>query len=215
MGRQRSALSPFAPRKDGLSRCERRHSESGVSSSHIEHSLQSITTPRFLAGNAAVKILVSAAQIQASVDKLAAQIREGEAGRPLTVIAIMTGSIVFLADLIRKLDMPLRVGVVQTMSYRGAQRGPISINADMMPDISGRNVLLVDDIFDTGRTVQEVITHFADFRPRSLRSAVLLLKRGRQEVHFQPDYVGFEIPDEFVVGYGLDYNDAYRNLPYL
>ena len=162
-----------------------------------------------------MKILVSAAQIQASVDSLAAQIREREAGRPLTVIAIMTGSIVFLADLIRKLDMPLRVGVVQTSSYRGTERGPLSINAEMMPDIAGRDVLLVDDIFDTGRTLHEVITRFADFRPRSLRSVVLLLKRGRQEVDLRPDYVGFEIPDEFIVGYGLDFNDAYRNLPFL
>ena len=162
-----------------------------------------------------MKILVSAEKIQASVESLAAQIREREGNRPLTVIAIMTGSIVFLADLIRKLDMPLRVGVVQTSSYRGTARGPISINADMMPDIAGKDVLLVDDIFDTGRTLQEVVSRFADFRPRSLRSAVLLLKRGRQEVDLRPDYVGFEIPDEFVVGYGLDYNDQFRNLPHL
>ena len=162
-----------------------------------------------------MKILISAAQIQAAVDTLAAEISRREEGRPLTVIAIMTGSIVFLADLIRKLDMPLRVGVVQTSSYRGTERGPLSINADMMPDIAGRDVLLVDDIFDTGRTLQEVVSRFADFHPRTLRSAVLLLKRGRQEVDLRPDYVGFEIPDEFVVGYGLDYNDAFRNLPYL
>lgn len=162
-----------------------------------------------------MKILVSAAQIQASVESLAAHIREREGNRPLTVIAIMTGSIVFLADLIRKLEMPLRVGVVQTSSYRGTARGPLAINAGMMPDIEGRDVLLVDDIFDTGRTLQEVIASLADFRPRSLRSAVLLLKHGRQEVDLRPDYVGFEIPDEFVVGYGLDYNDQFRNLPYL
>ncbi|MBC7856652.1 MAG: hypoxanthine phosphoribosyltransferase [Pirellulaceae bacterium] len=162
-----------------------------------------------------MKILVSAAEIQASVESLAAQIHEREGNRPLTVIAIMTGSIVFLADLIRKLEMPLRVGVVQTSSYRGTARGPLSINAEMMPDITDKDVLLVDDIFDTGRTLQEVISSLADFHPRSLRSAVLLLKRGRQEVDLRPDYVGFEIPDEFVVGYGLDFNDQYRNLPHL
>jgi hypoxanthine phosphoribosyltransferase len=162
-----------------------------------------------------VKILVSATEIQASVESLAAQIREREGNRPLTVIAIMTGSIVFLADLIRKLEMPLRVGVVQTSSYHGTTRGPLTINAEMMPDITGKDVLLVDDIFDTGHTLQEVIARFADFHPRSLRSVVLLLKRGRQDVDFRPDYVGFEIPDEFVVGYGLDYNDAFRNLPHL
>ena len=162
-----------------------------------------------------MKILVSAEQIQASVDKLAREIREREAGRPLTVIAIMTGAIVFLADLIRKLDMPLRVGVIQISSYRGMQREALSINSAMMPDIAGRDVLLVDDIFDTGHTLTEVIAMLAKLRPQSIRSAVLLLKRGRQEVELRPDYVGFEIPDEFVVGYGLDYRDAYRNLPYL
>ena len=162
-----------------------------------------------------VKILVTAEQIQQSVDQLAAAIRCREQGRPLTVIAVMTGSIVFLADLIRKLDMPLRVGVVQTSSYQGTKRGPLRINSDMMPDIAGRDVLLVDDIFDTGNTLFEVIAELDQFDPRSIRSAVLLLKKGKQQVPLVPDYVGFEIPDEFVVGYGLDYRDAYRNLPYL
>jgi hypoxanthine phosphoribosyltransferase len=162
-----------------------------------------------------VKILVTAEQIQQSVDKLAEEIRSRERKRPLTVIAVMTGSIVFLADLIRKLDMPLRVGIVQTSSYQGTKRGPLKVNSDMMPDIAGRDVLLVDDIFDTGHTLFEVITELDQFEPRSIRSAVLLLKRGKQEVPLVPDYVGFEIPDEFVVGYGLDYRDAYRNLPYL
>lgn len=162
-----------------------------------------------------VKILVSEAEIQASVEQLAQTIREREQGRPLTVIAIMTGSIVFLADLIRKLDMPLRVGVVQTSSYVGTTRGKLRINSEMMPDIAGRDVLLIDDIFDTGHTLFEVIGMLDEFGPKSIRSAVLLKKKGRQEVKLEPDYVGFEIPDEFVVGYGLDYNDAYRNLPFL
>jgi hypoxanthine phosphoribosyltransferase len=162
-----------------------------------------------------VKILVTAEQIQQSVQQVAADICRREQGRPLTVIAVMTGSIVFLADLIRKLDMPLRVGVVQTSSYQGTKRGPLRINSDMMPDIAGRDVLLVDDIFDTGNTLFEVIAELDQFDPRSIRSAVLLLKKGKQQVSLIPDYVGFEIPDEFVVGYGLDYRDAYRNLPYL
>jgi hypoxanthine phosphoribosyltransferase len=85
----------------------------------------------------------------------------------------------------------------------------------MMLDISGRDVLLIDDIFDTGHTLAKVVELLAEFGPTSLRSAVLLRKSGRQEVVYQPDFVGFQIPDEFVVGYGLDYNDEYRNLPYL
>lgn len=162
-----------------------------------------------------VKVLVNEEQIQHSVRQLADEINRREAGRPLTVIAIMTGAIVFLADLIRLLDMPLRVGVVQTSSYSGVVRGPISINSEMMPDITGRDVLLIDDIFDTGQTLFEVVSLLDEYRPKSIRSAVLLLKKGKQQVSMRPDYVGFEIPDEFVVGYGLDYNDAYRNLPYL
>jgi hypoxanthine phosphoribosyltransferase len=162
-----------------------------------------------------VRVLVTAEQIQQSVAELAGQINDREQGRPLTVIAIMTGAIVLLADLIRQLNMPLRVGVVQTSSYSGTLRGPLAINSDMMPDIAGRDVLLIDDIFDTGHTLFEVVSLLDEFQPKSIRSAVLLLKRGKQQVSMRPDYVGFEIPDEFVVGYGLDYNDEYRNLPYL
>jgi hypoxanthine phosphoribosyltransferase len=162
-----------------------------------------------------VKTLVSADEIQRSIDELAAEIRRREAGRPLTVIAVMTGSIIFLADLVRKLDMPLRVGVIQARSYQGTKRGSLAINLDMLPEINGRDVLLVDDIFDTGHTLLEVISLLDERRPRSIRSAVLVLKKGKQQVALRPDYVGFEIPDVFVVGYGLDYNDAYRNLPFL
>ena len=162
-----------------------------------------------------MQILVTEQQIQESISRLAAEIRRREEGRPLTVIAVMTGSIIFLADLIRKLDMPLRVGVIQARSYQGTQRGSLAVNMDMLPEIAGRDVLLIDDIFDTGHTLLEVISLLDDYRPRSIRSAVLVLKRGKQKVELRPDYVGFEIPDVFVVGYGLDYNDAYRNLPYL
>jgi len=162
-----------------------------------------------------VKTLVTADEIQRSIDELASEIRRREAGRPLTVIAVMTGSIIFLADLVRKLDMPLRVGVIQARSYQGTKRGSLAINLDMLPEITGRDVLLVDDIFDTGHTLLEVISLLDERGPSSIRSAVLVLKKGKQQVALRPDYVGFEIPDVFVVGYGLDYNDAYRNLPFL
>jgi hypoxanthine phosphoribosyltransferase len=162
-----------------------------------------------------MRVLLTAEQIQASIERLAAEIREREAGRPLTVIAVMTGSIIFLADLIRKLDMPLRVGVIQARSYLGTERGALSVNADMLPEVAGRDVLVVDDIFDTGLTLLEVLSFLDELGPQSVRTAVLVLKQGKQRVSLRPDYVGCEIPDVFVVGYGLDYNDAYRNLPYL
>ena len=162
-----------------------------------------------------MRVLLSAEQIQSSIDRLAMEIREREAGRPLTVIAVMTGSIIFLADLIRKLDMPLRVGVIQARSYLGTERGALSVNADMLPEVADRDVLVIDDIFDTGLTLLEVLSFLDELGPRSVRTAVLVLKQGKQRVSLRPDYVGFEIPDVFVVGYGLDYNDAFRNLPYL
>ena len=165
----------------------------------------------------AVKILITEERVRAGVKRLSAEITAFYADRPLTIIGVLTGSIVFLADLIRQLNMPLRVGVVQASSYRGSSttRGPLVLNWDLMPDITGRDVLLVDDIFDTGHTLLETTALLDDMRPASIRSAVLLRKQGRREVSYDPDYVAFEIPDEFVVGYGLDYHDAYRDLPHV
>jgi len=162
-----------------------------------------------------VRILLDEQQLNDGVQQLADSINEHYGDRPLTIVCVLTGSIVLGADLIRKLKMPLRVGVVQTSSYQGTERGALTINAEMMLDITERDVLLIDDIFDTGNTLEEVTELMRDLGPTSLESAVLLLKTGRQEVDWRPKFVAFNIPDEFVVGYGLDYNDEYRNLPYL
>jgi hypoxanthine phosphoribosyltransferase len=164
-----------------------------------------------------VKKLLAEDEIRACVQRLARQIGDHYEGRALTVVGVLTGSIVLVSDLIRYLDLPLRLGVIQARSYRGAATspGPLTIDSSMLPDIRGRDVLLVDDIFDTGRTLGALVDQFAALEPRSLRTMVLLRKAGRQQVTLRPDYVGFEIPDVFVVGYGLDYQDAYRHLPYL
>jgi hypoxanthine phosphoribosyltransferase len=163
-----------------------------------------------------VKILLTEGQLREGVDRLARQINATYETRPLTIVGVLTGSVVLLADLIRLLKMPLRVGVLQASSYRdGIKPGGLIVNSEMMLDVADRDVLLVDDIFDTGHTLVEVIAALREFRPKSIRSAVLLLKTGRQVVSLQPDFIGFEIPDEFVVGYGLDYNDHFRNLPHL
>lgn len=162
-----------------------------------------------------MKILLSESELQNGVEKLALQITETYRENPLTIVGVLTGSVVLLADTIRKLSMPLRVGVVQAASYDGDRRGELKINSDLMPDVSGREVLLIDDIFDTGHTLEKVVALMNSFSPSSVRSAVLLKKTGRQEVEYDPDFVAFDIPDEFVVGYGLDFNDEYRNLPYL
>lgn len=163
-----------------------------------------------------MKVLLTQSEIQHGVRRLADEIMQTYGKSPVTIIGIMTGSIMLLADLLRMLDMPLRVGVIQTSSYRdGTQRGELEINASMLPDIRGREVLLIDDIFDTGHTLTGVIRRVLDLGPQSVRSAVLLSKTGRQEVAMRPDFVTFEIPDEFVIGYGLDYCDEFRHLPYI
>ncbi len=164
-----------------------------------------------------MKTLLSRETLVDGVRRMAAEIATEYADRHLTIVGILTGSIVLMADLIRMLDMPMRVGVLQASSYRGATttRGDLVINSELMLDISGRDVLLIDDIFDTGYTLVKVLQKMQDFEPASLRSAVLLRKVGRQEVDYEPDFKAFDIPDEFVVGYGLDYEDMYRNLPYV
>lgn len=163
-----------------------------------------------------MKILLDEQKLKSGVQQLADQINNDYAEHPLTVIAVMTGSIVLLADLIRELKMPLRVGVVQASSYRsGTERGELVLNDDLMPDIKGRHVVVIDDIFDTGHTMVRIVDRMQELGPLSIKSAVLLSKTERNEVEMKPDYIGFHIPDEFVVGYGLDYDDEFRNLPFL
>lgn len=163
-----------------------------------------------------MKTLLNEQQLQAGVDAMAAQILAKYGSRQLTIVAIMTGSLVLMADLIRRLTMPVRVSLIQASSYRGGvQSGELWIRDDMMLDVTDREVIVIDDIFDTGKTLQEVLRRIDSMSPKSLASAVLLHKEGRQTVSITPDFVAFRIPDEFVVGYGLDYQDLYRNLPYL
>ena len=162
-----------------------------------------------------MKTLLTTEQLHEGVVRMAGAITACYEHRSLTVIGVLTGSVVVVADLIRLIDLPVRVGMVAASSYRGATttRGELVINDELMLDISHRDVLLVDDIFDTGHTLVEVLAKMRTYSPASLRSAVLLRKHGRQEVDYRPDFIGFEIPNEFVVGYGLDYQDMYRNLP--
>ena len=164
-----------------------------------------------------MKVMLTEEELHDGVTRMADEIAARYQDQQLTIIGVLTGSVVLLADLIRLIDVPLRVGVLQASSYRGATttRGDLVINSELMLDVKGRDVLLVDDIFDTGHTLQRVTDKMQDFAPASLRSAVLLRKKARQQVNYNPDFVAFDIPDEFVVGYGLDYEDMYRNLPYL
>ncbi len=168
-------------------------------------------------GYTGLKTLLSTDEIHAGVARLAGEIRDQYAGQSLTVVGVMSGSLVFLADLIRHIREPLRVGVIQARSYRGSATvpGPLEVRTDLLPDIRDRHVLLVDDIFDTGRTLQRLMSSLRELQPASLRAAVLLSKPARHEVETRPDFTVFEIEDVFAVGYGMDYRDAYRNLPHI
>lgn len=164
-----------------------------------------------------MEILIPAERIQQRVAELARQITLDYQNQPVTIIGVLTGCLMFLADLVRHLDLPLRIGLIQASSYRGnaTRPGALHVQPELLPDVRGRSVLLLDDILDTGQTLGHLVRHLRSLEVASLRVAVLLRKQGRQQVHLEPDYCGFEIPDAFVVGYGLDYNDEHRHLPYV
>jgi hypoxanthine phosphoribosyltransferase len=165
-----------------------------------------------------MEVLIPPEKIRERLDAMAAEITRAYEGRPsVTVVGILTGCLIFVADLIRRIDLPLRVAFVTASSYRGTATVPgmLEISDHLLPDIAGRHVLLLDDILDSGKTLTRVVAHLIERGAASVKVGVLLRKIGRQEVPFEPDFVGFTIPDRFVVGYGLDYDDEYRHLPYI
>ncbi len=164
-----------------------------------------------------MKVLIDQQQISSRVMTLGRELANEYQHRPLTIIGILAGSLVLLADLIRAIDVPHQVGLIQASSYRGKTTTPgsLHVNLDFLPDITGRDVLLVDDIFDTGKTMQGVLAQISALQPSSLKSAVLLWKEEASEVELTPDFHCFKIPNHFVVGYGLDFNNEYRHLPFI
>jgi hypoxanthine phosphoribosyltransferase len=164
-----------------------------------------------------MQVLIPADKLQQRIVEMARVIASDFRDRPTTIVGVLTGCIMFLADLVRHLDLQLRIDLIQASSYRGAATTPgkLHIAPDLVPDVRGRHVLLLDDILDTGQTLGYLVNHLGDLGAASVRVAVLLRKQGRQQVQLEPDYCGFDIPDLFVVGYGLDFNDEYRHLPYV
>jgi hypoxanthine phosphoribosyltransferase len=164
-----------------------------------------------------MQILLTQDELSEGISRLAREVREDLHRHPVTVVGVLTGSIVLVADLIRRLDGPVRVGMVWASSYRGTATKPgrLDLRLDLLPDLEGQHVLVVDDIFDTGRTLDGLMGELGKRGAASVRSLVLLRKAGRAEVDLEPDYVAFEIPDRFVVGYGLDFDGSWRHLPYL
>ncbi len=164
-----------------------------------------------------MRVLITAERIQERLTELAGVIEPGYRDRPLTIVGVLTGCVMFLADLVRRFDMPLRIGLIQASSYRGATTtaGELRVGAELLAEVRDRHVLLLDDILDTGQTLKLLVRHLHEKGALSVKVCVLLRKQGRQVHEIPVDFVGFEIPDEFVVGYGLDYNDEYRQLPYV
>lgn len=160
------------------------------------------------------QILINQKVIQKRVAELAATITQDYEGKELTIVALMKGSIVFLADLLRLIPLPLRLEIIPVSSYHGGtlSSGHINIQTIPLPDITGRHLLLIDDILDSGRTLKKLTEHLESKSPASLRSCVLLHKKAKTIENITAHYIGFEISDEFVVGYGLDYQEYYRNL---
>jgi hypoxanthine phosphoribosyltransferase len=165
----------------------------------------------------AVEPLISEAKIRERLQEMGRQIQDDYRNKPLTIVAVLTGSLIALADLVRQIRIPLRIALVQASSYRGASTmaTTLVVNETFAPDVTGRHVLLLDDILDTGQTLSALVQHLQDRGALTVRTAVILRKLGRQIIPLEPDYCGFIIPNAFVVGYGLDYNDEYRHLPYV
>jgi len=163
------------------------------------------------------EILLTEEQIAERVTQLGVQISADFAGQSLVVVGVLTGAAVFTSDLIRRLTLPLRVEFIRASSYGAGtvSSGEVTLTSSGELDLCSNPVLLVEDIVDTGRTVQVLREHLLAQNPQEVRICTLLDKPSRREVNVPLDYVGFEIPDYFVVGYGLDFNQRYRHLPYV
>jgi hypoxanthine phosphoribosyltransferase len=163
------------------------------------------------------RVLFEALAIHKRLDEMAAQITADYSDRELTVIAILTGSLMFMSDLLRRIPLRLKLDCLSVVSYHGKTQtsGEVIFKQLADLDVASRHVLILDDILDTGHTVDAVRKKLETARPRSIRVCVLLSKRKQRARDVDVDYIGFEIDDEFVVGYGLDFMERYRNLPYI
>ncbi|GAB4286730.1 MAG: hypoxanthine phosphoribosyltransferase [Roseovarius sp.] len=162
--------------------------------------------------------MISAKEIAARIEALAAEIEAEFAGTDkLVVVGLLRGSFIFIADLVRELDLPVEVDFIETSSYGNAMQSSreVRILKDLRGEIGGRDVLVVEDIVDTGHTLAHVVALLRNRGPRRLKTIALLDKPSRREAPIRADWIGFQIPDEFVVGYGIDYAQRNRNLPYI
>ncbi|ABC79904.1 hypoxanthine phosphoribosyltransferase [Anaeromyxobacter dehalogenans] len=165
---------------------------------------------------AGLDVLISEADLRARVEQMGADVTRDYAGKNLVVIGVLKGSFIFLADLVRAIDLPLSVDFIGISSYQGTRTtGVVQITSDLTRPIDGKDVLLVEDIIDTGLTMRYLLENLSTRKPASVRIAALLEKPARAQVKIPIDYRGFVIGDEFVVGYGLDWDGKMRNLPFI
>jgi len=164
------------------------------------------------------EILISEEQIQAKVNELAQILSEEYADKDPVFIGVLKGVVVFFADMMKRINIPCQIDFMWISSYHGTNStGTMQLKKDVSVDLKGRHVVILEDIFDTGNSLDFTYRHLLSKEPASLKICTLLDKPSRRnpKVTVKADYVGFEIPNEFVVGYGLDYNEHYRNLPYV
>jgi hypoxanthine phosphoribosyltransferase len=162
------------------------------------------------------RVLITDDQLARRIRELSRDIERDFTGREMVVVSLLNGTVMFLADLIRHLSLPLRLDFMGVSSYgAGTESGELVFTKELRLDVRGRDVLLVDDILDTGRTLYRVLGKLEALKPRRIKTCVLLNKAARRVEDVHADYVGFEIPDFFVVGYGLDFAERFRNLPFV
>lgn len=162
------------------------------------------------------RVLITEPQLARRIRSLSRELERDFKGRELVIVSLLNGTVMFLADLIRHISLPLRLDFIGVSSYgTGTESRELVFTKELRLDVRGRDVLLVDDILDTGKTLSRVLEKLRALKPRQIKTCVLLNKGARRVEKVRADYVGFEIPDHFVVGYGLDFAERYRNLPFV
>ncbi|HLP75694.1 MAG TPA: hypoxanthine phosphoribosyltransferase [Candidatus Paceibacterota bacterium] len=162
------------------------------------------------------RVLIGEDQLARRIRILSREIERDFKGREMVIVSLLNGTVMFLADLIRHINLPLRLDFMGVSSYgAGTESRDLVFTKELRLDVRGRDVLLVDDILDTGKTMTRVLEKLRVLKPRRIRTCVLLNKAARRVEKVEADYVGFEIPDHFVIGYGLDFAERFRNLPFV
>ena len=163
------------------------------------------------------KTLFSREEIDVRIKELGKELSHNYNGKNLVVVSLLRGSFIFAADLVREITTPLEVDFITTASYGNDEisSGIVEIIHDLRSNVEGKDILIVDDIMDSGHTLKKVMEHIELKNPNSVKVCVMLDKPSRRQVQLEPDFIGFSIPDVFIVGYGLNYGDYYRNIPYI